>query len=142
MREIKFRAWDKKNKKMLQPRAWRFKGWLGVIKTIHMTNTDILGTKTPPDVSPTENLKPSRSLKEFTLMQYTGLRDKNGKEIYEGDLVNFPTGSSINYKVMFKNAGWYWGMKTPIGSMHKAHAELEVIGNIYESPELINKEYD
>ncbi len=63
MREIKFRAWDENLKRMFQ---------------VHT-----LGTK----FSDTDNLRFGTSTRDFNLMQYTGLKDKNGKEIYEGDIL-------------------------------------------------------
>ena len=76
---------------------------------------------------------------DWTLMQYTGLKDKNGKEIYEGDVVKSDWYNDeqriTGARVIFTS-----GCFTCIGLKHKLYLypELEVIGNIYENPELIN----
>lgn len=66
------------------------------------------------------------------VMQFTGLTDKDGKEIYEGDLLSFnsrpPSGA-----VTFKD-GTYWTGDSVIG---RAAGMAEIIGNIYENPELL-----
>jgi len=66
------------------------------------------------------------------LMQYTGLKDNNGKEIYEGDIVKW---GKIIEKVEMKDGCWSmdgWILGTIVEEFN-----LEVIGNIYENPELI-----
>ena len=63
------------------------------------------------------------------LMQYTGLTDKNGKEIYEGDIVKW---GKIIEKVEMKDGCWSMVLGTIVEEFN-----LEVIGNIYENPELI-----
>lgn len=68
MREIKFRCFDKYNKKMDDVRKLEFEN--GFINIIPYRYNDWF------------------SEEEYVLMQYTGLKDKNGKEIYEGDIVN------------------------------------------------------
>ena len=87
-----------------------------------------------------------------TVGQYTGLSDKNGKKIFEGDIVRYPVyqgtcrGEDIHQVVFERRGGsayfgitmddietWYFCMSVPADLM-------EVIGNIYDSPELIGGE--
>ena len=123
-REIKFRAWHKDLKKMfkigqitLEKGTWNFEP----------NDRDFIGMSIP--------YQPS-----FVLMQYTGLKDKNGKEIYEGDIVksyyyiDTPNGEQerFNQKVINYN---------DVLCEYKINAfeNLEVIGNIYENPELLEE---
>ena len=82
-----------------------------------------------------------------TLGQYTGLKDKNGKEIYEGDIVK-SIGGKIGYVVFLAQEMGYvvvWdNCDTRLGHRNRGGGygddlSIEVIGNIYDNPELINK---
>lgn len=87
----------------------------------------------------------NRDYLEF--MQYTGLKDKNGTEIYEGDIVNFRNGESKLY-IAF-NLG-QWSMCRYLDEPDKNYRNLdhyvnhdgpiEVIGNIYKNPELLEED--
>jgi len=120
MREIKFRAWDKRCGIMTTLREWDFAHGECLIK--HMGESDDC---------------PNES--DLEIMQYTGLKDKNGKEIYEGDIVNWHIEKellvvawSITCFVMENIEGYAYGFNN--GNFK------EVIGNIYENPELTGKE--
>lgn len=121
MREIKFRAWIKP------------------IKEVRMVNgIEFDSYSNPFVVSDTKH--ESWYADEFELMQYTGLKDKNGKEIYEGDIVYIPQWHR-KYQVifeggMFKVQGW----SSLSLATAKGEISCEVIGNIYENPELLEEE--
>ena len=69
------------------------------------------------------------------LMQYTGLKDKNGKEIYEGDIINDCGVKGV--VVLFRGSFCYDSGKS-YSSLHELDTcVMEVIGNIFENPELI-----
>lgn len=67
---------------------------------------------------------------EENIMQFTGLKDKNGKEIYEGDILKTKFGN----KIWFSDLIDYhlWNIQNS-----NAFSQIEVIGNIFENPELL-----
>ncbi len=83
-----------------------------------------------------------------TLNQFTGLTDKNGVSIYEGDILSFPTSNWMNQvvKVVWYEKQHCWALKNKHGIQHTTSGgrsylingkDLEVIGNIHENPELM-----
>ncbi|EGT3606870.1 YopX family protein (plasmid) [Clostridium perfringens] len=121
-REIKFRVWDKKMKRML-----------GVQKHSFKTKKSMpYGYNIAYDFG--------------ELMQYTGLNDKNEKEIYEDDIIKYSHKAvgTILRKVRMKYG--MWGIEgivkgTQIPFANIPESECEVVGNIHENPELLEGEY-
>jgi hypothetical protein len=112
MREIKFRAWDKSSSEM---RDWDF--YTGIPYTLN----DFFDND-----------------KELIPMQCTGLKDKNGKEIYDGDIYKQKwSGQVIIGKIVYGDMARYW--LEPCESYYIGVIKItgEIIGNIYENPELV-----
>jgi hypothetical protein len=111
MREIKFRAWDGDKKIITQPQ----------------------------DLSCCRSSWSWLGLKDMPLMQYTGLKDKNGKEIYEGDICFID--NIQNFEVIWSRIGfWFKREDGELFVLTPQNAWIEVIGNIYENPELLGKD--
>ena len=94
-----------------------------------------------------EGLNKFKVLKK-TISQFTGLHDKNGKEIYEGDIIKGVGVTSYNKplirRVAFDDASARFGLSDVNGNITFEPLKwisfpLEIIGNIYENPELISK---
>jgi uncharacterized phage protein (TIGR01671 family) len=139
--KIKFRVWDKRNNRMIKPKKFAtikpvidFNGNLGVMDTYKNYHWHGI---VPED--------------EYEVMLFTGILDKNDIEIYEGDIlkdtdneiyyVDFIRGCfylRTNYK-SFPHLGWAeWLPMCEIDRLANP-TEFEVIGNIYENPELLSK---
>lgn len=138
MREIKFRAWDKVNKKVRKVMSLDFYTTRSSEVTLVSDDGDAY----------------LRYFEQIELMQYTGLRDKNGAEIYEGDIVeivqpkqsNMWMGSSLlsshSWENKYRNVVQWQNDNNPRwdGLLVWGGGTIEVLGNIYEHPELIKGE--
>ena len=128
-REIKFRAWDNQENKWFKP---TFEAYSGSLEELLLSMSGRLTIRTLDGVAD-ESTFPDR----FELVQFTGLLDKNGVDIYEGDLLSF--GRDV-IEILWWDAGFHVqivGHKLPMGKMFEIHQRGEVIGNIYENPDLL-----
>ncbi len=74
----------------------------------------------------------------WKVMQFTGLKDKNGKDVFEGDIVvEHNHGRKINQEVVRFEEGGFFPFAIPQWEVTMIIEECEIIGNIYETPELL-----
>lgn len=131
MRELKFRAWDEVNEKMLVVDELRLRNREAKNSCVFVKGRGWLEAGKPELV-----------------MQFTGLHDKNGREIYEGDIIEFAT---WNFGLVGQPRTTHrmveWEPSIICGDMENECAgystdyfrESTVIGNIYENPELLQR---
>ncbi len=122
MREIKFRAWDKSYEEMIYSaeRTYDY-GCNAEGSSYHEHFGYLLDDE------------------DCEVMQYTGLKDKNGKEIYEEDIIYNSTEEENFVVEWFEEGARYVfsGISVIMDFDNCYEYELEVIGNIYENPELL-----
>jgi len=123
MREIKFRAWHKEKKIMGEVLGIDF-----LHKETFFSNGDV-------------DCYEHTDFKDIELMQYTGLKDKNNKEIYDGNIVKFLNGifeviwCNEKASFMLKNKEY----KEFLNFIYENNNGMEIVGNIYENPELLKE---
>jgi uncharacterized phage protein (TIGR01671 family) len=132
MREIKFRAYDEFKKVMIHDAYFNGHWWCyqGICEgTERVENAEIkIGAKTGMPV----------------VMQYTGLKDKKGIEIYDGDIIKSDKYMIVYVEWNTLNASWHcYNIKHRFISTwtlgHYITDGITVIGNIYENPELLEE---
>ena len=147
MREIKFRGWVKENQKMVRITGFDFDDKYGEWEYEDGENYCI-------------------SQEHIELMQYTGLKDKNGKDIYEGDIIKFSWKKHVGlvkFGIAYSTADDLYSVEQSlcyyvewfVQQREKALTEglgneeggteskdIEIIGNIYETPELLEDKND
>ena len=113
MKEAKFKAWDKYNRKMI---------YLGTLEDIYMARA----------------ARRDYDFANYEILQYTGLNDKNEKNIYEGDILEVE--DHINMRVIwsYEDGKWITQSGRELGKMLKEY-KCKEIGNIYSNPKLLNK---
>jgi len=130
MIKTEFRAWDKKDKRFIYDKQ--------IFITLRVTNVGIFKLN-PSTKEETWLLIDDES--RFELMQYTGLRDKKGVKIYEGDVVKSLSLDEEyhNYIIQFQQGGFVVRSEYGLCARVNLFSDHEVIGNIYETPNLCVK---
>ncbi len=118
MREIKFRAWGKENKEIYEP--------------------DLIYDGKSAELNKSPDLQDVDSNNDV-LMQYTGLKDKNGKEIFEGDICRLDDNEPEDGEIGWIDDGWYFRNYCSNEALGALYPRLKIIGNIYENKDLLNK---
>lgn len=141
-REIKFRVWDKEEK--------RFVEFYNPDPMICCADGQVYCYEKPDNELTNERWVNNRLI----LQQYTGLKDCNNKEIYEGDIVKLPsfmiTGlerllmGDVLWEIIFENCGFYRKLSDTKRALIENDTDcftdfkkIEIVGNIYETPELL-----
>lgn len=114
MREIRFRVWNPTIKKMINP-----------VTSMQSSDGNFQGLGS-----------------DCVVMQFTGLCDKNGKEIYEGDILRQHKKRGESFVVVWSRDDGQWEIERSFclsDNLWRWSKVSEVIGNIYENPELVGK---
>ena len=130
MREIKFRAWHKEKKEIVDAEEIDFMN-----KVINYIDNDYENNR--------QEIR-GAYFEDIELMQYTGLKDMREKEIYEGDIVKLRANHGIGVIKYYDEWGaviveYIKPRPLAVLGMNYYKEDIEVLGNIYENPELIKE---
>lgn len=117
MRTLKFRAWHGKRHKLYEVAML-----YTLVKAVLVRNGDALC---------------SYLFSEVEVMQFTGAKDIHGKDIYEGDIVQWDGPPQEGFLKSLYRRAVTWENDQAMFLPNQMHGEVEVIGNIYENPELL-----
>lgn len=143
-RVIKFRAWDTVKHEWFTP---TYEAYRGKLRDLSITlNGEILGRTMTSVADMTGEFK-----RNFVLSQFTGLLDKNGKEIYEGDVLESVGASYIHRDTLSfgyangptsqRTYGYFWSAsQNALSDVDDVPGRYEVVGNLYENPNLLQHE--
>lgn len=124
MREIKFRTWNKSESEMYYNAELTYDFGMNGSSVMEESFGGIITND------------------DFILMQYTGVKDINGKEIYEGDIVEYFSQSAIGYGVKKYIINYTFNAEWALGNhwlLSRKWRYCEVIGNKFENPELLKE---
>lgn len=130
-RELKFRIWDKKESEYMCLGATGIDALTGEVVDYYWDATTL-------------------EKEDYIIEQYTGLKDKNGKEIYEGDIIEVETcideEEITTYEVYWDEDTLEYALRTIKGINYDScigelsQSATKIIGNIHENPELLKEE--
>ncbi len=148
MREMKYMAWDEKKKEMIGPWDMHFfsinADWIGHPNLCF--GERVIGNPTEENII--HNIEEAKDFsKRFKVRQFTGLKDKKGIEIYEGDIVELKAAfGTENYISEWSEDNLGFSFKSIIPSEHnmfiskeESLLHAEVIGNIWENGDLLDE---
>lgn len=128
-RELKFRAWDDLNKK------WLMGYDVGTLGGFSLTGECVLFSEWSACFDLFIFCKGGRKPDHLIIDQFTSLKDKKGKDIYEGDICIL---EDEKFKTVFKGMGfWFQNSEEDLYVFDANAYQLEVIGNIHQNPELL-----
>ena len=142
MKPLQFRAWHKTEKQMFEVVGWKKMEWHGD----WLSDVEAFNIRRP--TNQLEWVSPS----EIELLEYTGVRDRKNRNIYEGDIIEYyrppkeifseegeQRGVLTRDAVIYGECGYFCAEQYYQEPLMVLNEECEIIGNIYETPTLAEK---